>query len=134
MLLYGQETDSSEKYAVLVLVVVEALIIGYYTFAFSHDTRVAAPEKRVSTPVTSHTCITPANDPLATEFDYLSTHGNSSCSTSFQGSIEKGPCCCQCWRWHAYGGVAKYLIQTYHFAGPQLTEVWNVSDGCGADS
>src|SRR5216684_2579917 len=199
------------KYAVLVLVIVGVFSIGYYAFAFSHNTSVTVPKKRTSTPVTSHTSIAPANDPLAAKFTYLSTHGNSSCSSSFQDSIatmppgtrlqgsccapmnldtyteqvkelkkystiaeippdpydinaalaknlmahyndkltldqqkaydyamlnskEKGPCCCQCWRWHVYGGLAKYLIQTYHFTGQQLTEVWNLSDGCGGNS
>jgi hypothetical protein len=46
-------------------------------------------------------------------------------------SDEKGPCCCKCWRWHVYGGLAKYLIRSYKFTGEQITEVWNLSDGCG---
>lgn len=46
-------------------------------------------------------------------------------------SKEKGPCCCQCWRWRAYGGLAKLLIRNRGFTGPQITEVWNLSDGCG---
>lgn len=46
-------------------------------------------------------------------------------------SMEKGPCCCKCWRWYVYGGLAKLLIQKYHFTGEQITEVWNLSDGCG---
>ncbi len=46
-------------------------------------------------------------------------------------SDEHGPCCCQCWRWHVYGGLAKYLIHYRGFSGPQITEVWNLSDGCG---
>lgn len=46
-------------------------------------------------------------------------------------SAEKGPCCCKCWRWHAYGGLAKLLIRDRGFTGPQVTEVWNLSDGCG---
>ncbi|MBI3384635.1 hypothetical protein HY030_00375 [Candidatus Gottesmanbacteria bacterium] len=148
---------------------------------------------------------------LAARFDYLSTHGNSSCSPSFQKSIltmsdnarlqgsccspmnynryskqveglkkyqdikevppdpydveaslakkllvhyddeltaeqqkaydfamqnseEKGPCCCKCWRWYVYGGLAKVLIQKYHFTGQQVTEIWNLSDGCGGNS
>jgi len=199
------------KHTVLVLIVVGVLSIGYYAFAFSHNKSVTVPKKRTSTPATSHTSITPANDPLAATFAYLSTHGDSSCASSFQGSIatmppgarlqgsccspmnlaaykeqleglkkyraiaeippdpynidaalatnlmghyhdtltpdqqkaydyamqnskEKGPCCCQCWRWHVYGGLAKYLIQAYHFTGQQLTEVWNLSDGCGGKS
>lgn len=46
-------------------------------------------------------------------------------------SEEKGPCCCKCWRWRAYGGLAKLLIRSRGFTGPQVTEVWNLSDGCG---
>jgi hypothetical protein len=50
---------------------------------------------------------------------------------AMQNSKEKGPCCCKCWRWYVYGGLARLLIQKYHFTGEQITEVWNLSDGCG---
>ena len=46
-------------------------------------------------------------------------------------SNEKGPCCCKCWRWHVYGGLGKLLIQRHNFTGEQITEIWNLSDGCG---
>lgn len=46
-------------------------------------------------------------------------------------SMEKGPCCCKCWRWYVYGGLGKLLIQKYNFTGGQVTEIWNLSDGCG---
>ena len=46
-------------------------------------------------------------------------------------SEEKGPCCCRCWRWKVYGGLAKYLIRNRGFTGPQVTELWDLSDGCG---
>lgn len=46
-------------------------------------------------------------------------------------SAERGPCCCRCWRWKVYGGLAKYLIHVRGFTGSQITEVWNLSDGCG---
>ncbi|HJU19245.1 MAG TPA: hypothetical protein VJ770_22555 [Stellaceae bacterium] len=52
---------------------------------------------------------------------------------AMQHSEEKGPCCCKCWRWHAYGGLAKLLIRSRGFTGPQVTEVWNLSDGCGGN-
>lgn len=145
---------------------------------------------------------------LAKQFAYLSSHGNSSCSTAFKNSIamlsdashiqgsccspmdfhryteqvqgleqygdipeipkdpynvdaglakrlqeyydlvltadqqkaydyavanshEKGPCCCKCWRWYVYGGLAKLLITEYGFTGDQIVDVWNLSDGCG---
>ena len=48
-------------------------------------------------------------------------------------SHEKGPCCCKCWRWYVYGGLGKYLIKNHGFTGEQLTELWNLSDGCGGD-
>lgn len=54
------------------------------------------------------------------EYDYAMEH-----------SHEKGPCCCKCWRWYVYGGLGKLLIQKYHFTGQQVTEIWNLSDGCG---
>jgi hypothetical protein len=159
----------------------------------------------VASPARAETAIDPAT---AERFDYLSTHGNSNCSTAFMKSIptmpvtvrlqgsccdpmdfkryarqveglkkfadiaeippdpydipaglaqkatagydmelnpeeqkaydyamasaaEKGPCCCKCWRWHVYGGLAKRLIRDRHFTGEQVTEVWNRSDGCG---
>ena len=46
-------------------------------------------------------------------------------------SDEKGPCCCRCWRWKVYGGLAKLLIREHAFDGKQVTEVWNLSNGCG---
>src|SRR3989338_2273926 len=49
-------------------------------------------------------------------------------------SSEKGPCCCKCWRWYVYGGLAKFLIQNHGFTGEQITELWNLSDGCGGDN
>ncbi len=53
-------------------------------------------------------------------YDYAMAHSN-----------EKGPCCCKCWRWYVYGGLGKLLIQQYNFTGEQVTEIWNLSDGCG---
>ncbi|MER8956685.1 hypothetical protein NKH98_29145 [Mesorhizobium sp. M0833] len=46
-------------------------------------------------------------------------------------SEEKGPCCCPCWRWRVYGGLAKYLIHEHGFDGRQIVNVWDLSDGCG---
>ncbi len=53
---------------------------------------------------------------------------------AMQNSKEKGPCCCKCWRWNVYGGLGKYLIKNRNFTGQQVTEIWNLSDGCGGDS
>lgn len=146
--------------------------------------------------------------PLAARFAYLSTHGNSSCSSTFAASIvsmrddarlqgsccspmsfpryrrqiaglkkyrsvseiprdpydiraglakrllrfedlklsrkqrrayhyamrhsdDKGPCCCPCWRWHVYGGLARHLIKSHGYSGHRIVSVWNLSSGCG---
>lgn len=53
---------------------------------------------------------------------------------AMKNSHEKGPCCCKCWRWYVYGGLGKLLVHNYGFTGEQLTEVWDLSDGCGGDN
>ncbi len=63
--------------------------------------------------------------------DTLTPEEQKAYDFAMQNSKEKGPCCCKCWRWYVYGGLAKYLIQNYGFGGEQVTEVWNLSDGCG---
>jgi hypothetical protein len=50
---------------------------------------------------------------------------------AMENSGEKGPCCCQCWRWKVFGGLAKLLIRERDFTGKQIAEVWDLSDGCG---
>ncbi len=50
---------------------------------------------------------------------------------AMEHSHEKGPCCCKCWRWYVYGGLAKKLIHERGFQGEQIVDVWNLSDGCG---
>ncbi|MDP3992026.1 MAG: hypothetical protein Q8P79_00785 [Nanoarchaeota archaeon] len=46
-------------------------------------------------------------------------------------SMEGGPCCCKCWHWYAYEGLAKYLIIEKGFTAEQIAEVWDLSDACG---
>jgi hypothetical protein len=41
---------------------------------------------------------------------------------ALENSNEKGPCCCQCWRWEVFG-----------VTGEQVTQVWNLSGGCGGE-
>ena len=48
-------------------------------------------------------------------------------------SHEKGPCCCKCWRWDAFEGLAKYLITEYGFNSEQIADVWDLADGCGGE-
>ena len=66
--------------------------------------------------------------------DVLTRDEQKAYDYAMQNSMEKGPCCCKCWRSYVYGGLGKLLIQKYHFAGEQVTDVWNLSDGCGGDS
>lgn len=46
-------------------------------------------------------------------------------------SEEGGPCCCRCWRWDAFEGLAKFLITEYGFSAEQIAAVWDLEDGCG---
>lgn len=46
-------------------------------------------------------------------------------------SDEGGPCCCKCWRWYTFEGLAKYLITEYDFNGEQIAQIWDLEDGCG---
>ncbi len=49
-------------------------------------------------------------------------------------SATKGPCCCPCWRWTAFGGQAKYLITRRHYSAQQIANVWSAEEGCGGPS
>ena len=66
--------------------------------------------------------------------DVLTPDEQKAYNYAMQNSMEKGPCCCKCWRWYVYGGLAKLLIQKHHFTGEQVTDIWNLSDGCGGNS
>lgn len=46
-------------------------------------------------------------------------------------SDEGGPCCCKCWRWDAFEGLAKYLITQHNYTSAEIAEVWDLVDGCG---
>jgi hypothetical protein len=50
---------------------------------------------------------------------------------AMEHSDMQGPCCCKCWRWKVYGGLGKYLIRVQQYTGQQVTELWNVGQGCG---
>ena len=62
---------------------------------------------------------------------HLDTRETAIFDYAMANSDERGPCCCECWRWHVYGGLGKFLIRERGFDGPQLMEVWNLSNGCG---
>ncbi|KKQ52356.1 hypothetical protein A2865_00300 [Candidatus Woesebacteria bacterium RIFCSPHIGHO2_01_FULL_39_17] len=63
----------------------------------------------------------------------LSSEEQKKYDYAMANSDEKGPCCCKCWRWYVYEGLGKYLIREKGFTGEQVTEVWNLSDGCGGE-
>lgn len=46
-------------------------------------------------------------------------------------SKEGGPCCCKCWRWTAFEGLAKYLITEKGYDGQRVADLWDILDGCG---
>ncbi|MEX2649369.1 MAG: hypothetical protein WD673_10185 [Alphaproteobacteria bacterium] len=48
-------------------------------------------------------------------------------------SDEGGPCCCECWRWHVFGGLGKLLIRDHGFGGREVAKVWNLVNGCGGE-
>lgn len=65
--------------------------------------------------------------------DVLSEKEQKAYDYAMANSHEKGPCCCKCWRWYVYGGLGKYLIKEKGFTGQQVTDLWNLSDGCGGE-
>lgn len=46
-------------------------------------------------------------------------------------SHEGGPCCCKCWRWTAFEGLAKYLITEKGYDYQEVADLWDLLDGCG---
>lgn len=49
-------------------------------------------------------------------------------------SDEGGPCCCKCWHWDAYEGLAKYLISQRDWGAQDIAELWDLSSACGGPS
>lgn len=48
--------------------------------------------------------------------------------------FKEGPCCCRCWRWFAFSGLAKHLIQEEGFSAKQIAELWAAEDVCGDEN
>ncbi len=46
-------------------------------------------------------------------------------------SKDKSFCCCQCWRYYAFRGQAKYLISHYNYDAAKVAQVLSLEDGCG---
>jgi len=45
--------------------------------------------------------------------------------------FDEGPCCCHCWRWTTFNGLAKYLIREKGFNAEQIARLWASEDVCG---
>jgi hypothetical protein len=61
----------------------------------------------------------------------LSPKQRSAYHYAMRHAEDRGPCCCPCWRWHVYGGLARHLIKSHGFTGHKIVSVWNLSSGCG---
>lgn len=71
---------------------------------------------------------------LLAYYDFaLSPQEQAAYDYAMEYSDEHGPCCCKCWHWFVYGGLAKKLIHERGFTGEQIVEIWNFSDGCGGE-
>jgi len=42
------------------------------------------------------------------------------------------PCCCKCWHYFVNEGIAKKMIQEYHYTAQQVANFWDNSDICGS--
>jgi len=45
--------------------------------------------------------------------------------------FDEGPCCCKCWRWTTFEGLAKKMIKEQGFTSQQVAELWASEDVCG---
>jgi len=63
--------------------------------------------------------------------DELTPEQQKSYDFAMANSNEKGPCCCKCWHWDAYEGLAKKLIVDYGWNSEQIAQLWDISDACG---
>ena len=61
----------------------------------------------------------------------LTSNQQSVYNEAMKLSDEGGPCCCKCWHWDAYEGLAKKLIVDYGWDSEQIAELWDLSDACG---
>jgi len=52
-------------------------------------------------------------------------------AAAMQMTDDKGPCCCQCWRWYVTEGLDKFLITTRHLPAQQIAEITDLVNGCG---
>lgn len=50
---------------------------------------------------------------------------------AMQLSATKGPCCCRCWRWDAFDGMARFLITRHDMQARELAKVIEFVEGCG---
>jgi hypothetical protein len=61
----------------------------------------------------------------------LGTNAQRAYDRAMRMTHEHGPCCCRCWRWEAFKGMSRYLIDRRHWQAPQLARLIDAVDGCG---
>ena len=61
----------------------------------------------------------------------LSAQDQATYDQAMAMSKEK-PCCCKCWHYFVDEGIAKKMIQDYHYTAQQVANFWDNSDICGS--
>ncbi|RMD67972.1 hypothetical protein D6817_00070 [Candidatus Pacearchaeota archaeon] len=45
--------------------------------------------------------------------------------------FEEGPCCCKCWRWFAFDGLAEKMIKEKRMGAEEIAKLWAAQHVCG---
>lgn len=61
----------------------------------------------------------------------LTPEQRSTFAAAKEESHEGGPCCCKCWRYYAYSGVAKHMLVEQGVTAERIARLWDLSNGCG---
>lgn len=104
--------------------------LAHYTEQIDGLKKYAAVEEIPSDPYDIEAGL--AQKLLAADAIALTADQQAAYDYAIANAEDRGPCCCQCWRWYVYGGLAKTLISARGFTGAQVTEIWDLSSGCGS--
>ena len=61
----------------------------------------------------------------------LTAQQHSTFTKAMQMTDDKGPCCCQCWRWYMTEGLDKFLMSRLNLPARQVAEITDLTNGCG---
>ena len=61
----------------------------------------------------------------------LTTDQQAIYDQAMQMTVDKGPCCCRCWRWFSNEGQVKYLISQLRWSPQQVATLLDLEGGCG---